>query len=100
VADERATGRETATEDEAQNVLYYLSQLYDDAVPTLLEDLDDELALHGIDLGFATSTLRFGSWVGGDRDGNPAVTPTVTTDVLLIQHEARISASSLGSSNN
>ena len=74
-------------EDEAQNVLYYLSQLYDDAVPTLLEDLDDELALHGIDLGFATSTLRFGSWVGGDRDGNPAVTPTVTTDGLLIGHE-------------
>ena len=31
-------------EDEAQNVLYYLSQLYDSAVPTLLEDLDDELA--------------------------------------------------------
>ncbi len=56
-------------------------------MPTLLEDLDDELALHGIDLGFSTSTLRFGSWVGGDRDGNPSVTPTVTTDVLLIQHE-------------
>ena len=34
-------------EDEAQNVLYYLSQLYDSAVPTLLEDLDDELARHG-----------------------------------------------------
>ncbi len=74
-------------EDEAQNVLYYLSQLYDSAVPTLLEDLDDELARHGIVLGFSTSTLRFGSWVGGDRDGNPSVTPAVTTDVLLIQHE-------------
>jgi phosphoenolpyruvate carboxylase len=74
-------------EDEAQNVLYYLSQLYDSAVPTLLEDLDDELARHGIVLGFSTSTLRFGSWVGGDRDGNPSVTPAVTTDVLLMQHE-------------
>ena len=74
-------------EDEAQNVLYYLSQLYDSAVPTLLEDLDDELERHGIALGFSTSTLRFGSWVGGDRDGNPSVTPAVTTDVLLIQHE-------------
>ena len=74
-------------EDEAQNVLYYLSQLYDSAVPTLLEDLDDELERHGIALGFSISTLRFGSWVGGDRDGNPSVTPTVTTDVLLIQHE-------------
>jgi phosphoenolpyruvate carboxylase len=74
-------------EDEAQNVLYYLSQLYDSAVPTLLEDLDDELQRHGVVLEFSTSTLRFGSWVGGDRDGNPAVTPAVTTEVLLIQHE-------------
>ena len=57
--------------DEAHNVLYYLSQLYDRAVPTLLEDVDDELARHGIVLDFSISTLRFGSWVGGDRDGNP-----------------------------
>ena len=74
-------------EDEAQNILYYLSQLYDSAVPTLLEDLDDELARHNVALSFSTSTLRFGSWVGGDRDGNPSVTPAVTTHVLLIQHE-------------
>jgi len=47
-------------EDEAQNILYYLSQLYDSAVPTLLEDLDDELERHGIVLGFSTSNLRFG----------------------------------------
>jgi len=74
-------------QDEAQNVLYYLSQLYDSTVPTLLEDLDDELARHGIVLDFSTSALRFGSWVGGDRDGNPSVTPAITTEVLLIQHE-------------
>ena len=73
--------------DEAHNVLYYLSQLYDSAVPTLLEDVDDELARHDIRLDFSTSVLRFGSWVGGDRDGNPAVTPAVTNEVLLIQHE-------------
>jgi phosphoenolpyruvate carboxylase len=74
-------------EDEAQNILYYLSRIYDTAVPTVLEDLDDELARHGIVLEFSTSALRFGSWVGGDRDGNPSVTPAVTTEVLLIQHE-------------
>jgi phosphoenolpyruvate carboxylase len=74
-------------EDEAQNIIYYLDQLYSATVPMVLDDIDDELARFGVELGFAASPLRFGSWVGGDRDGNPFVTPEVTIDVLLIQHE-------------
>jgi len=74
-------------EDEAQSMLYYLDQLSRVAVPDLLEDLDDELARAGIRLGFGVSPLRFGSWVGGDRDGNPSVTPEVTARVLVLQHE-------------
>ncbi len=74
-------------EDEAQNVLYYVDHLYDSAVPALLEELDIELARRGVELGFGTSLLRFGSWVGGDRDGNPSVTPEVTAEVLVLQHE-------------
>ena len=77
-------------EDEAQNVLYYVNHLYSSAVPALLEDVDEELARLGVELEFATSPLRFGSWVGGDRDGNPFVTPQVTADVLVLQHDLGI----------
>jgi phosphoenolpyruvate carboxylase len=84
--DELRAGR-PRPEDEAQNIAYYLASLFADIVPMVLDDVDTELAALGIELPFATSPLRFGSWVGGDRDGNPFVTPEVTTEVLLIQHE-------------
>jgi phosphoenolpyruvate carboxylase len=74
-------------EDEAQNVAYYLAQLYSETVPIVLEEFDQELRRFGVVPAFGSSPLRFGSWVGGDRDGNPAVTAAVTTEVLLIQHE-------------
>jgi phosphoenolpyruvate carboxylase len=83
---ELRTGR-PRPEDEARNVLYYLAQLYADTVPMVLDEVDAELARFGIELDFGTSPLGFGSWVGGDRDGNPFVTPAVTTEVLLMQHE-------------
>ena len=74
-------------EDEASNILYYLGELYEHAVPALLEDLDDELDRMGVVLDFGRSALRFGTWVGGDRDGNPFVTPEETTKVMLGLHE-------------
>ncbi len=73
--------------DEAQNVLYYLNELFKAPVATVLEEVDEELARVGIELPFGVSPLRFGSWVGGDRDGNPSVTPEVTTEVLVLQHD-------------
>lgn len=78
--------------DEAASLLFYLDELYREVVPDLLEDLDRELGRLGVSLPVSARPLRFGTWVGGDRDGNPSVTPGLTLAVLGAQHERGISA--------
>ncbi len=73
--------------DEARNAVYYLTDLATDSAPRVLADLATVLGELGVDVPFTATPLSFGTWIGGDRDGNPYVTPVVTRDVLLIQHE-------------
>ena len=73
--------------DEAQAALYYVETLLWEALPDLLDDLRHELARLGIDLPDDVVPLRVGTWLGGDRDGNPHVTPEVTAEVLAWMHE-------------
>ncbi|MEO7235668.1 MAG: phosphoenolpyruvate carboxylase [Lapillicoccus sp.] len=74
--------------DEARTATYYLRSLAANVVPVLLDELDRQLATIGVTLPLDARPLRFGTWAGGDRDGNPNVTPAVTLDVLSLQHLA------------
>jgi phosphoenolpyruvate carboxylase len=70
--------------DEVKSAIFYLDLLFDQ----VLADLGEEVAIHLGRLGAANQTaIRFGSWVGGDRDGNPEVTPEVTMETLELQHD-------------
>ncbi|MCY1346276.1 Phosphoenolpyruvate carboxylase [compost metagenome] len=55
------------------------------ALPSFLRGVDAALqAATGLRLPLHAAPVRFASWMGGDRDGNPNVTARVTREVLLL----------------
>ena len=77
--------------DEARNGIYYLEGLASAAVLDVLEELEERLEPWDVELPLGATPLRFGTWMGGDRDGNPNVTPAVTREVLALQASHGIS---------
>ena len=71
--------------DEARSILYFLTEIAANGVPELLDDVDAVMRSIGGSLDGPQVPVRFGSWVGGDRDGNPNVTPETTLRVLAFQ---------------
>jgi phosphoenolpyruvate carboxylase len=70
--------------DEIRSALAVFEHTLWDAVPAYLRSLDRTLvAVTGSGLPLDAAPIRFGSWIGGDRDGNPAITPEVTRRACL-----------------
>ncbi len=73
--------------DEAQSVLYYLESIAAHVFDGVGDLVDSELARLGHRPPPTAAPIRFGTWVGGDRDGNPNVTPGLTLEVLALNHD-------------
>jgi phosphoenolpyruvate carboxylase len=71
--------------DEARNGVYYLQAIAQTSLPDVIHELRDHLEGMGLQLPWESRPLRLGTWIGGDRDGNPFVTPEVTREVLALQ---------------
>jgi phosphoenolpyruvate carboxylase len=61
--------------DEVRGALAVFEQILWEALPRYVRQIDQAL---GEPLPLDAAPLRFGSWIGGDRDGNPNVTPEIT----------------------
>ena len=69
--------------------LHFFEQTLYERVPETLERLDWALEKYYPDVKFTTPPFfRFGSWIGGDRDGNPFVNNTVTREALVLNRQA------------
>jgi phosphoenolpyruvate carboxylase len=81
--DELRATKVTVT-DEVNNSVYFFQRTIFDVVGWLHDDLRHALAQHYPGTQFRVGPfLRYHSWVGGDRDGNPNVTPEITWSTLL-----------------
>ncbi|KAM0852642.1 hypothetical protein ACQ4PT_051647 [Festuca glaucescens] len=71
--------------DEARAGLHIVEQSLWKAIPRYLRRVSNALKKHtGKPLPLTCTPIKFGSWMGGDRDGNPNVTAKVTRDVSLM----------------
>ncbi|MGM0541640.1 MAG: phosphoenolpyruvate carboxylase [Pseudomonadota bacterium] len=81
--------KKPTVEDEIRNGIYYFRKSLFDAVPEVYRYMERALAKHYPDDKIETPNfLTFGSWIGGDRDGNPFVTHDTTVHALLLQSRA------------
>lgn len=74
--------------DEVKNGLYYFNDTLFDTLPTIFQELEAQLEEKIGNYSWKVPNfIYFGSWIGGDRDGNPYVTPEITWKTLDMQRE-------------
>lgn len=77
--------------DEVRNGLFYFDETLFDALPDVYEELERCLNKYYPGQSWHVPTyLRFGSWIGGDRDGNPSVLSSVTWETMVRHRQIAI----------
>ncbi|EFJ49534.1 hypothetical protein VOLCADRAFT_59445 [Volvox carteri f. nagariensis] len=80
-------------QDEMRSGLSYFSTVLFDVVPVFHRRVDTALEKMGLPrLPLDKALFKFGSWMGGDRDGNPNVTAETTRDVVVLARLETVNA--------
>ena len=77
--------------DEVENGLYYFRTSLFKAIPEVYKDLEKAVKrIYHTEAVKVPSFIKFGSWIGGDRDGNPFVTPDITRESVCMHAETAL----------
>jgi len=81
--------------DEVRTGLWYFDTTLWHMLPRLQDDFVNALEQYYPGVRPPTRWLTFGSWIGGDRDGNPNVTARVTAETLVLHRRLALDKLSL-----
>jgi phosphoenolpyruvate carboxylase len=87
---EEVRAERIAPHNEVENILLYFDETICDAAANFFATFDAELAAVYPGVTRTKAFLTFGSWAGGDRDGNPFVTPEVTLKTMEMQRSVAL----------
>lgn len=79
---DRARTEQITPTDEVRTALYFVGEIFWNALPMAAERLNAALEKYYPGLRLERPWLRLASWMGGDRDGNPHVTHEITAETL------------------
>ena len=88
LTDEIPAKRVTVLDEVKYGIYFCLNSIWD-AIPTIYRDLEKAFKLYYGKTPKITSFLKFRTWTGGDRDGNPNVISEISKESIRLKREAR-----------
>lgn len=87
IATDEVRSERLTVEDEVENGLYFFSSSIWKTVPRLYDDIRSAFSQQYQETPDLPIVLKYRSWIGSDRDGNPNVTRDVTWNTLIEQRD-------------
>lgn len=88
LATDEVRSEKVTVEDEVENGMFYFMNSIWDTIPVLYEDLRHAFKTYYNEAPDLPVVLRYRSWIGSDRDGNPNVTEEVTWNTITEQRKS------------